>query len=255
MADQSSLKDRVAIVTGASRGIGREIALHLARKGAKVVINYAGNAEKAEEVALTINKGCDTVTAVTCKADISKAIEVRKLFDVAEETFGPVHILVNNAGINDPKSSPLAETPEELWESIFSVNCKGAFLCSREAANRVVKGGRGRIINLSSSVVGSLRPGNAAYGASKAAVETMTKILARELWGTKVTANCVAPGPVATEMLFAGRSENEIQRAAQAAPFGRLGEVDDVAPVVAFLASDEGEWVNAQVVRVNGGYV
>ncbi|GLJ18109.1 hypothetical protein SUGI_0319820 [Cryptomeria japonica] len=124
MADQSSLEDRVAIVTGASRGIGREIALHLARKGAKVVINYAANAEKAEEVALTINKDRDTVRAVTCKADVSKAIEVSKLFDVAEETFGAVHILVNSAAINDPKYSHLADTSEELWESIFSVNCK-----------------------------------------------------------------------------------------------------------------------------------
>ncbi|GLJ18112.1 hypothetical protein SUGI_0319850 [Cryptomeria japonica] len=255
MADQSSLKDRVAIVTGASRGIGREIALHLGRKGAKVVINYAGSAEKAEEVASTINKGTDTVRAVTCKADISKAIEVRKLFDVAEETFGAVHILVNNAGIADTKLTPLAETPEELWESIFSVNCKGAFLCSREAANRVVKGGGGRIINLTSSIVASLKPGNATYGASKAAVETMTKILAKELRSTKITANCVAPGPVATDMFLTGRSDDDIQRAVEAAPLQRLGEVTDVAPFVAFLASDEGEWVNAQVVRVNGGYV
>ncbi|GLJ18107.1 hypothetical protein SUGI_0319800 [Cryptomeria japonica] len=224
MADKSSLKDRIAIVTGASRGIGREIALHLARKGAKVVINYGANAEKAEEVALTINKGCDTVRAVTCKADISKANEVSKLFDVAEEAFGAVHILVNCAAILDPKYPPLTETPEEAWESTFNVNCKGAFLCSREAANRVVKGGGGRIINLSTSVVGSLRVGYGAYGASKAAVETMTKILAKELRGTKITANCVAPGAVATEMFFAGKSDVLVESIAKEVPFERLGQ-------------------------------
>ncbi|KAH9289628.1 hypothetical protein KI387_033745 [Taxus chinensis] len=257
MADNLSLEGRVAIVTGASRGIGRAIAIHLAQKGAKLVINYAGNVEKAEEVASIINSADSTVLkAITCKADVSKASEVSSLFDRAEEAFGKnAHILVNCAGVLDPKCPFLAETSEQAWDWTLDINCKGAFLCCREAANRLVKGGGGRIINITSSVVGSLRPGHTAYAASKAAVETMTKILARELRGTKITANCVAPGPVATDMFFEGKSEALIERIAKEGPLERIGEVDDVAPFVAFLASDEGEWVNAQVVRVNGGFV
>ncbi|KAH9331165.1 hypothetical protein KI387_003273 [Taxus chinensis] len=246
MGDKRSLEGRVAIVTGASRGIGRAIAIHLAEKGAKLVINYAGNVDKAEEVASIIN--AEDCRAITCRADISKASEVSRLFDAAEEAFGgKVHILVNCAGVLDSECPPLADTSEQAWDWTFGINCKGVFLCCREAANRLVKGGGGRILNLTSSVVLSLRPGNSAYAASKAAVETMTKILARELRGTKITANCVAPGPVATDMFFESKSEALVERIAKECPFERIGEVDDLAPVVAFLASDEGEWVNAQV--------
>jgi len=144
---------------------------------------------------------------------------------------------------------------EEDWDWIFQVNCKGAFLCSREAAKRVVRGGGGRIINLSSTLVGIPTPGYGAYSASKAAVEMMTRILAQELRGTQITANCVAPGPVATDLFFAGKSEALVETMAKGAPLERLGKAEDVAPLVAFLAGDEGEWVNAQVVRVNGGRV
>ncbi|GLJ18117.1 hypothetical protein SUGI_0319900 [Cryptomeria japonica] len=253
MTDQCSLEGRVAIVTGASRGIGREIVLHLAAKGAQVVVCYRVNVEKAEEVATIINKDRGVGRAITCQVDVSKASDVGALFDRAEQTFGGVHIFVNSAGVASSTYPTVAETPEEEWEFIFNVNGKGAFLGCREAAKRVVRGGGGRIIHITSSAVGSAKPGYGAYAASKAAAETMIKILARELRGTKITANCVAPGPVATEMFFAGKSEALIERVAKEVPFERLGEVGDVAPVVTFLVSDGGDWVNAQVVRANGG--
>eukprot|EP01018_Ginkgo_biloba_P024351 Gb_24632 [translate_table: standard] len=252
----SPLEGRVAIVTGASRGIGKEIALHLARKGAKVVVNYSGNQQKAEEIASIINNSAqgNDLRAIAFKADVTNSSEVSRLFDKAEETFGRIHIVVNSAGVLDPKYPSLADTTEQDWDWVFNVNCKGTFLSSKEAAKRLVNGGGGRIINLSTSIVGSLKPGFAAYAATKAAVETMTRILAKELRGTKITANCVAPGPIATEMFFAGKSEAVIQASIMESPLERLGEVQDVAPLVAFLASDEGEWINAQVIRVNGGY-
>lgn len=254
------LEGRVAIVTGASGGIGKDIAIHLAEKGAKVVVHYSSNQQTAEEVVSTINNNNssssgDGVKAISCKADIANPSQIAQLFDIAEQTFGSVHILVHCAGVLDAKYPRLAETSVEDWDWTFQVNCKGAFLCSREAANRIVRGGGGRIINLSSSLVGMSRPGYGAYAASKAAVEMMTRILAQELRGTKITANCVAPGPVATDMFFAGKSEALIETMAKAAPLERLGKPEDMAPVVAFLASDEGEWVNAQVVRANGGLI
>jgi len=254
------LEGRVAIVTGASRGIGREIALKLAEKGAKVVVHYSSNQAAAEEVASLINNkssssGKNGVRAIVCKADVAEPSQVAQLFDMGEHTFGALHIVVNNAGVLDPKYPTLAQTSDEDWDRTFQVNCKGAFLCSREAAKRVVRGGGGRIINITSSVVAQARTGYGAYSASKAAVEMMTRILAQELRGTQITANCVAPGPVATDMFFAGKSEAMIEGGMKSNPFERLGTVEDVAPLVAFLASDEGEWVNAQIVRVNGGQV
>ncbi|KAL3715509.1 hypothetical protein ACJRO7_007270 [Eucalyptus globulus] len=142
-----------------------------------------------------------------------------------------------------------------LFNVFHSVNARGAFLCCREAANRLKRGGGGRIIMLSSSLVGSLRPNLSAYTASKAAVETMVKILAKELKGTHITANCVVPGPIATEKYFAGKTEEMINKAIDQCPHGRLGETKDVAPLVGFLATDAAEWVHGQVIRVNGGYV
>jgi len=255
------LEGRAAIVTGASGGIGREIALQLAEKGAKVVVHYSSSQSTAEEVASIINNSStscsdgDGVRAIACKADVSVPSQVTQLFDMAEQTFGPLHIVANSAGVLDAKYPTLAQTSDEDWDRTFNINCKGAFLCSREAAKRVVRGGGGRIINISSSVVGAPTPGFGAYSASKAAVEMMTRILAQELRGTQITANCVAPSAVATDMFFAGKSKAAVEAAAKSSPFERLGKVEDVAPLVVFLASDEGEWVNAQVVRVNGGRV
>ncbi|KAK9289909.1 hypothetical protein L1049_008070 [Liquidambar formosana] len=204
----------------------------------------------------TASSSPNTPRAITFKADVSDPTQVKSLFDEAERVFNsPLHILVNSAGVLDPKYPTIANTSVEDFDNIFSVNARGAFLCCREAANRLKRGGGGRIILLSTSLVGGLRPGYGAYTASKAAVETMAKILAKELKGSGITANCVAPGPIATEMFFAGKGEEQVKRVIEECPLSRLGETKDVAPVVGFLASDAGEWVNGQVIRVNGGYV
>ncbi|KAH9292267.1 hypothetical protein KI387_042547 [Taxus chinensis] len=251
-----SLEGRVAIVTGASRGIGREIALHLAAKGAKLVINYVGNQQKAEEVASVINSnGTNEKRAITFRADVSNSYEVTKLFDTAEQAFGGVHIIVNNAGVLDLSIPFIANTPEHEWDRTFNINCKGVFLCSKEAANRLMRGGGGRIINLSSSLVGTVKPGYGAYAATNAAVETMTRILAKELRGTKITANCIAPGGIVTEPFLEGKSPELLKAIAMESPFERLGEKEDVAAVASFLATDEAEWINGQVIRLNGGIV
>ncbi|KAJ1417746.1 Short-chain dehydrogenase/reductase SDR [Sesbania bispinosa] len=250
------LQDRVAIVTGSSRGIGREIALHLASLGARVVVNYTSNSDQADSVAAQINAGCATPRAITVRANVSDPAEVKSLFDSAEQAFdSPVHILVNSAGVLDGEFPTIANTTLESFDRIMSVNARGAFLCAREAANRVKRGGGGRIILLTTSLVAALKTGYGAYTASKAAVEAMTKILAKELKGTRITANCVAPGPIATELFFEGKTEEMVNRVVEQSPMGRLGETKDVAPVVGFLATDAAEWVNGQVVRVNGGFV
>ncbi|XP_077247331.1 NADPH-dependent aldehyde reductase-like protein, chloroplastic [Tasmannia lanceolata] len=258
--EHKPLQGRVAIVTGASRGIGRTIALHLASLGASVVINYATSSTQADLLAAEINSASSNPKpprAITVQANVANAAQVKSLFDHAEKAFGipQIHILVNCAGVLDSKYPTLAATREEDWDMTFDVNTKGSFLCSREAANRLIHGGGGRIINMSSSMVGGLRPGYATYTASKAAVEAMTRILAKELKGTQITANCVAPGPVATEMFFAGKSDEAVKRVIDESPLSRLGETKDIAPLVGFLATDGGEWVNGQVIRVNGGYV
>ncbi|XP_068650024.1 NADPH-dependent aldehyde reductase-like protein, chloroplastic [Aristolochia californica] len=251
------LVGRVAIVTGASRGIGRGIALHLASLGANIVLNYAANSSQAEQLAAEINSLSPThPRATTFRANVADSADVKALFDHAQQTFGPdIHILVNSAGVLDAKYPTTADTTEEDWGKTFDVNAKGAFLCCREAANRLIRGGGGRIIAITSSLVGSLRPGYGAYAASKAAVETMIKIMAKELKGTQITANCVAPGAIATDMFYAGKSKEAVQMAIDICPMDRLGEVEDIAPVVGFLAGDASEWVNGQVIRANGGYV
>ncbi|XP_065854771.1 NADPH-dependent aldehyde reductase-like protein, chloroplastic [Euphorbia lathyris] len=256
------LQDRVAIVTGSSRGIGKAIALHLASLGAKLVINYSSNRDQADLVVQEINSSSSSSSANDCpraisvQANVSDPTQVKSLFDEAERIFGSqVHVLVNSAGVLDSKYPSIANTSLEDFERTFSVNTKGSFLCCKEAANRLKRGGGGRIIMLSSSMIGGLKPGFGAYVASKAAVETMVKILAKELKGTGITANCVAPGPIATEMFYAGKTEEQIQKSIAECPLARLGEPKDVAPVVGFLATDAGEWINGQVIRANGGYV
>ncbi|KAJ4750810.1 NAD(P)-binding Rossmann-fold superfamily protein [Rhynchospora pubera] len=246
------LAGRTAIVTGASRGIGRGIASNLASLGADVIIGYSSNPSQAEALAseLTTSRG------IPVKADVSDPEAVQSLFDTAESAFGrPVHILVANAGVVDPKYPTLADTSVEDWDNTFAVNTRGAFLCCREAAKRVVRGVGGRIIVITSSLVGSPWPLFAAYTASKAAVEAMVKTLAKELKGTPITANCVAPGAVATDMFYSGNTEERVKLAIEICPMGRIGEANDIAPVVGFLCTDPAGWVNGQVIRANGGYV
>ncbi|KAI4356386.1 hypothetical protein L6164_000413 [Bauhinia variegata] len=250
-----SLHGRVAIVTGSSRGIGRAIATHLHSLGAKVVINYASNSTQADLLASQLNSSSPN-SAIAVQADVSDPDQVKLLFDKTQQEFGPqIHILINCAGVLDPKYHTLANTAIEDWDRTFNINTRGAFLGAREAANRLTRGGGGRIILITTSVIGANLPGYGAYAASKAAVETMTRILAKELKGTGITANCVAPGPVATELFFEGKTDETIKRMVDACPLGRLGETKDISPLVGFLVSDAGEWINGQIVRANGGFV
>ncbi|KAK9079205.1 hypothetical protein SSX86_000875 [Deinandra increscens subsp. villosa] len=258
------LHDRVAIVTGGSRGIGKAISLHLASLGAKLVINYSSNSSQADLVVSEINSSSksqsqsqsNSQSAIAVKADVSDPDQVKYLFDAAESAFdSPIYVIVNSAGVMDASYSSISDSSIDEFDRIFTVNTRGAYLCCKEAAKRLKHGGGGRIICLTTSLVAALKPGYGAYTASKAAVEAMVKILAKELKGTKITANCVAPGPIATELFFEGKTEEMVKKTVEQIPLGRIGEPGDVAPLVGFLASDAGEWVNGQVVRVNGGFV
>ena len=245
MPDQSG----VAIVTGSSRGIGAAIATRLAKDGFAVVINYAGNAAAAEDVRIAIGDAGGRALAV--QADVSNPGAVAQMFDAAEAEFGAVDVVVNNAGIM--KLAPIAATEDSLFDSHVAINLKGAFNMLREAATRVRSGGR--IINLSSSVVGLFFPNYGVYAATKAGVEAMTHVLAKELRGRKVTVNVIAPGPTGTELFLNGKPQSVIDELTHLAPLERLGTPEDIANAVAFLAGPDGSWVNGQVLRVNGGVI
>lgn len=255
------LHGRVAIVTGGAGGIGSAVSKHLSSLGARVVVGYIGDPAPALTLVAAINSSehpgeSQQPRAIAVEADVSDAAAVKALFDAAAAAFGgELHILVTLAAVLDYSYPPLAETSEATFDAAFSVNTRGTFLCCREAARRLVRDGRGRIVTFSSSGVGSLRPGYSAYAASKAAVEVMTKILARELRGTGITANVVAPGSTGTPMMYTGKTEDDMERYIAEAPLGRLGMPEDIAPLVSFLASDAGHWVNAQVLRCNGGTI
>ena len=238
---------RTAIVTGASKGIGAAIAKQLAADGFQIVVNYSSSSEEAGDVVAGIAAAGGRAIAV--RADVADAAAVAALFDRAEAEFGKVDVLVNNAGIS--KFSPLAEVSDEDFRQQVAVNLTGTFNGMREGARRVRDGGR--IINLSTSIIGHYSPGNSVYAATKAAVEAMTHILAKELGPRGVTVNAVAPGPIATELLFKGRSEALIQRLINDIPLGRLGLPEDIAQIVSFLAGPQSGWVNGQIIRANGG--
>jgi 3-oxoacyl-[acyl-carrier protein] reductase len=243
------LKDKIAIVTGASRGIGAAIAQRLAKDGATVIVNYAGKAAEAEAVVRAIEAAGGR--AVTAQADVSDPAAVARMFDSAEAGFGGVDILVNNAGIM--KLAPIATSDDALFDSQIAVNLKGSFNAMREAAKRLRSGGR--IINFSTTVVGLKLETYGVYVATKAAVEGLTGILAKELRGRSITVNAVAPGPTGTDLFLNGKSPELIDRLAKMNPLERLGTPEDIANVVAFLASPEGGWINGQVLRANGGMI
>jgi 3-oxoacyl-[acyl-carrier protein] reductase len=241
--------NKVAIVTGASRGIGAAIAERLATDGFTVVINYAGNAAEAEALVGKIEAAGGH--AISAQADVSDPAAVARMFDAAEAAFGGIDVLVNNAGIM--KLASLAESDDALFDSQIAINLKGSFNTLREAAKRMRDGGR--IVNLSSSVVG-LRPVNyAVYTATKAGVEAMTHILTKELRGRNITVNAVAPGPTATALFLDGKPQAVIDTLTKAAPLERLGQPEDIAATVAFLAGPDGSWINGQVLRANGGII
>jgi 3-oxoacyl-[acyl-carrier protein] reductase len=240
---------RTAIVTGASRGIGAAIARRLAADGFAVVVNYARGRDEAVSVVRAIESAGGRATAA--QADIGASTGMAALFDAAEAAFGGVDVLVNNAGIM--KLSPLAQTDDALFEQQVAINLGGVFRGMREAARRMRDDGR--IVNFSSSVVGLYQPTYAIYAATKAAVEAMTHILAKELGPRRITANAVAPGPVGTDLFLTGKSDEQVAAISKMNPLGRLGTPEDIARVVAFLAGPDSAWVNGQVIRANGGVV
>jgi 3-oxoacyl-[acyl-carrier protein] reductase len=241
--------NKVAIVTGASRGIGAAVAERLADDGLTVVINYSGDVKSAEALARKIEaKGG---RALTARADVSDVNAVRGMFDAAEAAFGGVDVLVNNAGIM--KLAKIADSDDSLFDLQIAVNLKGTFNTLREAARRLRDGGR--IINFSTSVVGVKLETYGVYAATKSAIETLTAILSKELRGRSITVNAVAPGPTATDLFLKGKSQELIDRMAKMNPLERLGTPADIASAVAFLAGPDGSWINGQVLRANGGMV
>ena len=242
---------KVAIVTGSSRGIGAVIARRLAADGHAVVVNYAGRASDAATVVAAINDAGGTAFAI--QADIANPADVARLFAGAEARFGGIDILVNNAGVMQSGLVPLAQTDDALFERLVSINLKGTFHTLRTAAARLRSGGR--IINFSSSVIGLALPGYSVYAATKAAVETLTHIFAKELRGRNITVNAVAPGPTATDLFLDGKTPEQIAQLSRVAPLERLGQPTDIAGLVSFLAGPDGAWINGQTIRSNGGAV
>lgn len=245
----SEQRIRTAIVTGASKGIGAAVARRLAEEGAAVVVNYRSGAAAAERVVAEIAAKGGRALAV--QADMAEPEGAKTLFDAAERAFEAVDILVNNAGTMT--LSPLAETGDAAFDAQLALNLGGAFRAMREGARRIREGGR--IINVSTSVVGFYLPGYGVYAATKSAVEAMTRILAKELGPRRITVNAVAPGPVETELFLAGKSEELVAAITRTIPLGRLGQPGDIAGVAAFLAGADSCWVNGQVLRANGGAV
>jgi 3-oxoacyl-[acyl-carrier protein] reductase len=239
---------KVAIVTGASGGIGSAIAARLATDGHAVIINYAGNATDATALATTITSSGGQAIAI--QADVGDPAGAAHLFDIATSTYGGVDILVNNAGRAVRKS--IAEFTDAEFDSVIRTNLYGAFHTMREAARRLRDGGR--IINISMSYQGPPIPGYGVYFGSKAAIEQLTAVAARELGARRITVNAVRPGPTRTPLFLAGKSPELIANFEHQIALGRLGEPEDIAKVVSFLAGPEGEWINGQSFAANGGY-
>jgi 3-oxoacyl-[acyl-carrier protein] reductase len=240
---------KVAIVTGASRGIGAAMSRRLGSDGFTVVVNYAGSAEAAESLVREIENAGGRSMAV--QADVSDSVAVARLFDTAEKRFGGVDVLVNNAGVM--LLSPIADASDELIDRQIAVNLKGVLNGMREAAKRLRNGGR--IISFSSSVVGLYQPTYAIYAATKAGVEAMTHVLSKELRGRNITVNAIAPGPTATDLFLKGKPQEVVDHLAKLAPLERLGQPEDIANAVSFLAGSDGSWINGQVIKTNGGVI
>ncbi|MHC1712704.1 MAG: SDR family oxidoreductase [Solidesulfovibrio sp.] len=244
--DASSLK--TVIVTGASRGIGRAIAKRLAQDGFGVVVNYAANAAQADAVAQAIAAAGGRAIAV--QGDVADPADMARLFTTAQEQLGEIFAVVHSAGIMP--LTPLADGDLAVFDKVIATNLRGAFIVLGLAARHVATGGR--IVALSSSVIAKSFPGYGPYIASKAGVEGLVRVLANELRGRTITANAVAPGPVATELFLAGKTGEQIAQLSKIPPLERLGEPEDIAGVVSFLLGRDGGWVNGQVLRANGGF-
>lgn len=243
----NALNEKVILVTGASRGIGATIARKLAKAGAKVIINYASGKEAAEQIVSAIKQnGGD---AIALQADVSKADEVKNLFDAAIAHYGKIDVLVNNAGIMITKL--IKDTTDEDFTRQFDINVRGTFNTMREAATRLAD--KGSIINFSTSVNRIMLPSYGTYVATKAAVEQLTRVFSKEAGSRGINVNSVSPGPTNTELFTKGKSEEVINRLASLSAFNRIGEPEDIARIVLFLASDDAKWITAQNIGVNGG--
>ncbi|NQX53196.1 SDR family oxidoreductase [Pedobacter panaciterrae] len=242
-----TLKEKVILITGASRGIGASIAHKLASAGAKVIVNYAGGRAAAEQtVNDIIQQGGD---AIAIQADVSNAAAVKAMFDTAIDHYGRIDVLVNNAGIMINKL--LKDTTDEDFALQFDINVKGTFNTMREAATRLSD--NGSIINFSTSVNRIMLPTYSTYVATKAAVEQLTRVFSKEVGGRGINVNSISPGPTNTELFTKGKSQEVIDRLASLSAFNRIGEPEDIAQVVTFLAGDEAKWITAQNIGVNGG--
>ena len=236
------------LVTGSSRGIGAAIAQAAARAGAKVIVNYAGSQAEADQVVAAITQAGGQ--ALVVQADVSQPADVQRLFAEAIARFGRVDVLVNNAGIMD--LAPLKDTTDEMFQRTLDINVKGVFNTLREAATQLSDGGS--IINFSSSVTRLMLPAYAAYCASKGAVEQLTRVFAKEMGPRNITVNTISPGPVNTELFTKGKPQAAIDRLAGMAAFNRIGEPQDIADAVLFLASDEAHWISGQNLGANGAF-
>ena len=243
----STLKEKVILVTGSSRGIGAAIATQLAEAGAKVIVNYAGGKHAADQVVSNIieNGG----EAIALQADVSSTADVKNLFDAAIAHYGKIDVLVNNAGIMITKL--LKDTTDEDFDRQFNINVKGTFNTMREAATRLAD--NGSVINFSTTVNRVLLPTYSTYVASKSAVEQLTRVFAKEVGGRGINVNSVSPGPTNTALFTTGKPQEVIDRLASMSAFNRLGEPEDIAKIVVFLASDEAKWISAQNIGSNGG--
>jgi 3-oxoacyl-[acyl-carrier protein] reductase len=248
-----NLQGKVALVTGASRGIGRAVAERLGQDGASVVVNYYANRPgadehaRADEVVRTIDKSGGS--AVAAEADVADAEQLRSLFDVAEQQFGGLDILVNNAAAW--RFAPIADLTVDDFDVVFSTNARAAFVAMHEAANRMRDGGR--VVVIGAGLALMPRPGTAIYGASKAAVNHLVRVLAHELGPRQITVNSVLPGAVNTDALKETMNSEMIAGEIAATPLRRLGEPEDIADIAAFLASDQGRWVTGQCIGAGGG--
>ncbi len=246
----SRFEGKSAIVTGASRGIGREIALQLGREGARVAVNYSGSQDKAEEVVKLIQEAGGEAFAI--QADVSNAESVKNLVDETIATFGSVDILVNNAGIT--KDNLLMRMKEDEWDDVIDTNLKGVFLCTKGVTRQMMRQRAGKIVNVASIVGVSGNPGQANYVAAKAGVIGLTKTTAKELASRNIYVNAVAPGFITTEMTDA-LNEGVKEQMLKTIPLGKLGEAKHVAKTVLFLLSEDADYITGQTIHVDGGMV
>jgi 3-oxoacyl-[acyl-carrier protein] reductase len=244
----SKLTGKVIIVTGGSKGIGANIAQRLAEAGATVVVNFAKGIDDANKTVNEIKAGGGS--AIALQADVSKSADVARLFDQTIAEFGKVDVLVNNAGIMITK--PIKDTTDEDFEKQFGINVRGTFNTLREAATKLSD--NGSIINFSSSVNRVILPTYGTYVATKSAVEQLTRVFAKEVGARGINVNSVSPGPTNTELFTKGKPQEVIDKLAAQSAFNRIGEPEDIAKVVVFLASDDAKWISAQNVGINGAF-